>query len=134
MFNWPRPGSPHLPTPFLLAGDPRFEKMVRLAFLPEEQMLRVFNEWPEARDLPPEVREELPQRLTSFRDRVRHEAVKAAEEWGIALTPENRADFVRAYWEERIRLEREIRTRAQAELEQRQSGIRQNLMTRFGVR
>lgn len=105
------------PKPFLMAGHPEFARMVEAALAPDHQIQQKLQAWPRFQEMDETGRRELRQSFDRFRRRLRDEALEDATARGWTIPPEREADFIRAYWARRIRVEQAIRQRAEQELQ-----------------
>lgn len=101
---------------FLQAGDPRFERMLVLAFVPEERVEAELQKWPPYQEADAQGRERVARQVSFFRKRIQGAALREAEQAGIQLAPEQQAAFIRAYWEKRIEVEKRVRAEVEPRL------------------
>lgn len=104
------------PEPFLIAGDPRFQKMLLLATTPSEQLDEKMKNWPGLAEMTEERKEQMKKEMEGFRNRIFRTALKNAEESGLTLTEQQKPLYVKRYWEQRAKVESEIRQDVQARL------------------
>ena len=114
---------PLMPQPFLMAGDPRFQKMLLIALSPAEQVQDKLAAWPEFQQMDEDKRARLKQSMEGFRDHIRRVAEDEAERMGLNLSEQRKKDFVRAYWKKRIAAEEPLRK----EVEDRSKAVLQNI-------
>ncbi|NJK92511.1 MAG: hypothetical protein HC904_12170 [Blastochloris sp.] len=105
------------PEPILMAGDPRFQKMLLLATTSPEQLEEKMKDWPRLQEMSEERRASMKKEIESFRSRIFRTAIKSAEENGIVLSEEQKPSFVRRYWEQRAKVESPIRQEVEKRLE-----------------
>ncbi|MGF1679542.1 MAG: hypothetical protein ACFCUX_10170 [Candidatus Methylacidiphilales bacterium] len=105
-----------LPKPFLMAGDERFEEVLSLALVPEEQLDAALTTWMEKRQLDERAKRMMMRRLESFRRRLRDESLMEAQRMGLTLTEDQQSEFIKDYWTRRAAVERTLRQKAEAEL------------------
>lgn len=117
--------------PFLMASDPRFEKMLNLALVNENELEEAIETWPKYEEMNPMRRQHLKRRLDNFRDRIRSEAMAKAGEMDLTIPPERENDFIRDYWSSRIRIEKEVRKMAEAELRERSNRVREEIKRKW---
>jgi hypothetical protein len=118
---------------FLQAGDPRFERMLVLAFAPGERIEAELQKWPTYQDAEPENRERMRRQLEFFRNRIQGAALREAESAGLKLPPDQQKDFVRAYWEKRIEVEKRIRAEVEPRLKAEMSAAMAELKKEFAA-
>lgn len=106
---------PSAPKPFLMAGHPDFARMIEAALAPEDQIQQRLEQWPRYQQLDERGRAEMRQGFHRLRRRLREEALEEATTRGWVIPPEREAEFLRAYWAGRIRIEQAIRQRAEQE-------------------
>lgn len=121
----PRPGLP----PVL---DERFEQMLELAVAPEQDVEATMQKWPRLRQLDPEKRARFMEEVARFRERIRSEAVQAGREMGLQLSSDRESEFVRQYWQKRIRVERTLREEMEPRRRELTEQAREELRREFG--
>jgi len=119
------------PKPFLMASDPRFEKMLNLALVKEDELEEAIRNWPEYQEMKPIRRQSLERRLANFRERIRSEAMENAESMELTIPAEREDEFIRDYWTARIQIEKEVREMAEAELRERSSQVRKRIQQKW---
>lgn len=131
----PRPGKRHdQPRPFLVAGDPRFERMIELALVPESDLESALAQWPAFAEMDPRAQNGFRRRIETFRQRIHEDALRDAEQMGLVVAPEKQSEFVRMYWSERSRVEREVRQAAEEQLRTRMQEARERIKSSWSSR
>lgn len=129
--KWDRRGEPERPKPFLMASDPRFEQMLKLALAGEDELEKAIQDWPDYQEMNAMRRRFLERRIQGFRDRVRSEALGKAEKMGLTIPADRENEFIRDYWTARIRIEKEVRELAERELKKRSGQVRQRIENKW---
>ncbi|MDD5260412.1 MAG: hypothetical protein PHD76_01045 [Methylacidiphilales bacterium] len=124
----PRPPFPH---PFLVAGDPRFQKMLIIALVPPDQVDKKLAEWPDYKNLDAEKKAQMAQKMGEFRERIHHTALEEAEKLGLQLPDNKKEAFVQAYWNKRIVAESALRKEAEEKDKASMQRIRDELKKEF---
>jgi hypothetical protein len=119
------------PQPFLMAGDPRFQKMLLLALTPKEEIQKKLKDWPGLANMTEERRAQMQGEMEAFRARIFRTALKDAEESGLSLSEEQELAYVKRYWEGRSRVEGEIRASVQDRLQAAMQKEREALQKEF---
>jgi len=104
------------PEPFLIAGDPRFQKMLLLATTAPDQLEEKMKNWPGQAEMTEERKVQMKKEMDSWRNRIFRTALKNAEESGVSLSEEQKPLYVKRYWEQRSKVESGIREEVQARL------------------
>jgi len=102
--------------PLLMAGDPRFQKMLLVALAPPNQIEQKLKLWPAWSEMSEERRERMTREIENFRNRINKVALKKADEAGIMLTEAQKPEFVRRYWEQRSKVELAVRQEVEGRL------------------
>jgi len=124
-------GDKERPKPFLMASDPRFAEMLKLALVEEDQLKEAIQNWPEYAEMNAMRRRFLERRLEGFRERVRSEAMEKAGQMGLNIPEARENEFIRDYWTARIRIEKEVRELAERELKKRSDQVRQRVENKW---
>ena len=122
---------PNMQQPFLMAGDPRFHKMLLIALAPPEQVKDKLAEWPEFQKMDEDKQAKLTQSIDGFRERIQRIAHEEADHMGLRLSEERKEAFVRAYWEKRIAAEEPIRKEVEEKHKAAMQAIREELKKEF---
>jgi len=123
---------PNRPEPFLIAGDPRFERMLKLVLVEESDLEAALIEWPEYQEMGLIGKKVLERRIQSFRERTRKEALRFARESGIQIEEGQETAFIQDYWMERSRVEKEVRAEAEQLLRKKADDVRRKMIKRWG--
>lgn len=115
------------PMPFLMAGDPRFEQMLKLALVDEDKIGDAIRGWQRWEKMEPPQQRRFMQRLNQFREKLRNEAAEEASKLGLRIPEEKRVEFFRNYWTSRMQLEQQVRQKAEAEHERQMVAFRESL-------
>lgn len=118
--------------PFLIAGHPDFTRMLEAALAPPEELEARMSQLPRYQEMDERERQDLRQGIERFRRRVKEDALQDARQRGIAVPEAREAEFVRAYWQRRARIERRVRERAEAEIKTSMAGLEAELKAAFG--
>jgi hypothetical protein len=122
------------PRPFLMMGDPRFEKISRLLFLPEEQLSEALDTWAEENEMEEEEILRTRRLVRNVRSRMEKKADDYAREKGLAIDEGNRQEFMKEFVQLQIEAEQAIRKKAEVELKERREGIDRHLLEKYGAR
>ncbi len=120
------------PKPFLLAGDPRFEKMLKLALVDEDKLEAAIQEWPRLNEMSENEKRQFMRRVNGFRQKLRNDAEQEAEALALNIPEDKKLDYFRAYWNSRMEIEQEIRQQAEAQHESRMRELRMQLKQQWG--
>ncbi len=112
-------------------SDERFQKVLDLATSPESKLDEALASHPDFSQLPEPSQGQMKQRLLHFRERIRKDALTAAEKLQISLTPENQDAFIRSFWEKKIRIEKEIKQQMQPLKQKLMDEARDELLREF---
>ena len=114
-------------TPFLMAGDPRFEEMLKLALVEEDQFNSAVQDWPRLQQMSEIEKRMFLRRVTMFREKLRQEAMEEAEQLGLDIPEDQKVEYFRSYWTARMQLEKEIRAEAKERHEAEMEALRQKM-------
>jgi hypothetical protein len=122
------------PKPFLMAGDPRFENMLRLALVDEDKLAEAIEKWPKLDEMSEMEKRQFTKRVEMFRGRIRKEALQEATALALEIPEQQQVEYLRSYWEERIRVERAVRQQAEKDLDQKMETVREKLRQQWSGR
>ena len=117
--------------PFLMAGDPRCQKMLLLARTRPEQVRQKLSEWPEYQKLDEDKRNKMVGRLQEFRERIRETAMEEAGKLGLNVPAARKEEFVQRYWSKQIAAETPIRLEAEEKFKAAMQKLRDELKKEF---
>ncbi len=120
------------PRPFLIMGDPRFEKMSRLLFVPEPDLDAAISTWAQENGRDEEDTVLARRFLKHLRSRMERRAGEYARDKGLVIDEENREEFFREFLQLNIEAEQATRRKAEADLKKRREVIDRQLMGKFG--
>lgn len=121
----------HMPKPFLMAGDPKFGEMLKLALMSKEELEAKISQWPHFAKMDKETRKKFEEHLSRFRLRIHNEASQESKNMDLNLGGDKLLEFTRAYWTDRIAVESRIRAEAEKQWDQAMNEARQKLKNRF---
>ena len=87
----------------------RFIEILTLTMISKDQLQARLEEWPPFRNFSDAQKTRLVERMSEFRDQAKKEALEVAQEFQLAVNPENQDEFVRKYWMEKLGVEKTIR-------------------------
>ena len=87
----------------------RFIEILTLTMVAKDQLQAKLEEWPPFQKFSEPQKARLIERIDEFRDQTRKEALEVAQEFQLAVSPENQDEFVRRYWMEKLGVEKAIR-------------------------
>lgn len=87
----------------------RLVQILPLALMPREQLGEKLQAWPMYQKLSEEQRARLVERIDEFWVKSTKEALQVAKDFQLKVGPENEQAFVRAYWMEKVGIEKAIR-------------------------
>jgi len=87
----------------------RFIEILTLAMVAEDQLQAKLEEWPPFQKFSEPQKARLIERIKEFRTQTRKEALEVAQDFQLAVSPENQEDFIRKYWMEKLAIEKSIR-------------------------
>lgn len=121
------------PRPFLIFGDPRFEKIMPLIFVEEAELEKALATWAEENGLDEQAQKGLQRRVERMRERMENQAMAYAEDKGLAIDDANRDAFLRRFWDAQIAAEQEVRREAERQLQARRETIDRQMADEFGA-
>ena len=86
----------------------RLVQILPLALMPREQLGEKLQAWPMYQKLSEEQRARLVERIDEFWVKSTKEALQVAKDFQLKVGPENEQAFVRAYWMEKVGMEKAI--------------------------
>lgn len=134
------PRRPHFPRSefgrgpgFGQPGTPEFDRMLRLAFSPDDQVISALEKISNLTDEGPESRDRMLRRVEGFRRMLREQALRDAEEMNLRVSPERESEFVQSYWRGRARVERTLREEMEPRRRQLMDGLAAELRGQFSA-
>ncbi|MEM6602051.1 MAG: hypothetical protein AAF649_11755, partial [Verrucomicrobiota bacterium] len=115
------------PAPFLMAGDPRFEQMLKLALVDMDEFNSAIKEWPQLQQMSEMDKRRFIRRVTLFRQKLREQAMEEAQQLGLNIPEDRKVEYFQNYWTARMRLEKDIRSEAKARHEIEMKALREKL-------
>jgi len=117
--------------PFLMAGDPRFEQMLKLALVDKEKLSEAIENWPRTQQMSENEKRKFVRRVTMFREKLRKEAMEEARQLELEISEDQKVEYFRSYWTARMQLEQEIREQAKERHETKMKALREQLQQKW---
>ena len=118
--------------PPMMLMDERFEKMLPLATLSEDQVIEHAKKWPHFEKVPEQGRERMLERMKKFRKRFRREALHEAKQMELKLEGEKENEFIRAFWQKRIEVDKKLKAELEPRRKELMKQAREDLKKQFG--
>ena len=87
----------------------RFVEILTLTMITKEELRAKLEGWPPYQKFSEPQKARLVERIDEFRDQARKEALEVAQDFQLAVSPENQEEFVRRYWMEKLGIEKTLR-------------------------
>lgn len=87
----------------------RFIEILTLTLVSKDQLQAKLDGWPPYQGFSDPQKARLLERIDEFRDQARKEALEVAQDFQLAVSPENEEEFVRKYWMEKLGIEKTLR-------------------------
>jgi hypothetical protein len=110
----------------------RLVQILTLALVPREQLGQKLQAWPMYQKLSEEQRVRLVERIDEFWVKSTKEALEVAKDFQLQVGPENEQAFVRAYWMEKVGMEKAIREQLSPLRKKLEDESKKRLETTFG--
>lgn len=112
--------------------DERFPKMIEIAAAPEEKVQTLATQIAASRNESPEKQQEIVAHIMEFRKHLRDEALQAAKNMNVRLTPDKEGDFIRTFWTKRMEIEKSLHQEVEPRRKQMLEQAREELSKQFG--
>lgn len=87
----------------------RFVEILTLTMITKEELRAKLEGWPPYQKFSEPQKARLVERIDEFRDQAKKEALEVAQDFHLAVSPENQDEFVRRYWMEKLGIEKTLR-------------------------
>lgn len=87
----------------------RFIEILTLTMISKEELRAKLEDWPPYQKFSEPQKVRLVERIEEFRDQARKEALEVAQDFQLAVRPENQEEFIRRYWMEKLGIEKTLR-------------------------